>query len=257
MSNQYTKIKNQLDNVVSDIECCLIDGLSVNQISMLFGYGYSAIYNCIVRNGLKKYVSVKNIGKGTRYDEYNLQYNNNHKLTKEVLFKLYWEDLKDMYEIADTFNMSPSGVLYRLRKYNIPTRKRSEASKLLYKKNPELREVHRKNANNGVTGIFKKGNNYSNTGIERLFESYCISENMVYNRQFQIYPGGHRYDFLVNPNILVELDGVYWHDTDKQRIKDIEQENDARLNGYYIFRFTDTTIKETKGECFNDIKRHV
>ena len=257
MSNQYTKIKNQLDNVVDDIECCLIDGMSVGEISDFFGYGYSSVYNCIIRNGLNHYVSVKNIGKGRRYDAYNIEYNKNHKLTRDVLFKLYWVDLLDMYEIADMFNVSASGILYRMRKYDIPSRNKSDAAKLLYKKNPGLREIHRKNANNGITGIFRKGNNYKNTNIEKMFEDYCIFENIVYNKQFQIYPGGHRYDFLVNSNILVELDGSYWHDRDNQRIKDDNHDNEARLNGYIIFRFSDLIIKETNGGCFNVIKRYV
>lgn len=257
MGNQYTKIKNELDNVVHDIECCLISGLSVNEISILLDYGYSAVYNCIIRNGLKHYVSIKNIGKGNRYDEYYKKYENDHSLTKDVLFDCYWNKLMNLYEIADMFNVSASGVLYRLKKYDIKTRKTSEASKLMYERKPELREIHRKNANNGITGIFKKGNKYNNTSIERLFEEYCKLEDLVYNRQFQIYTGGHRYDFLVNGIILVEVDGVYWHDKETQIIKDNNHDKEASENGYFIIRFTDIQIKKTKGECFNEIKRYI
>lgn len=34
-------------------------------------------------------------------------------------------------------------------------------------------------------------------------------------------------------------------------------DNEARLNGYIIFRFSDLIIKETNGGCFHDIKRYV
>jgi very-short-patch-repair endonuclease/predicted DNA-binding protein YlxM (UPF0122 family) len=255
MPNQFSVITEEIKSLLPKFEELLKKGYSLNEICQKYEkYSYSGIYNCIKRNGLANYISTKNIGKSRTSKKRNEEYNNNHKLNKHTLEKLYWEDKLDLYEIAKLFNLSPSGVYYRIRKYNIKTRNRSDASKLMYEKKPELREVHRNNANIGKTGIFKKGNNYSNTWIEREFQRYCEENELKYERSFQITKNTHRYDFLVGNKTIVELDGLYWHNKPKQKNKDKLHEEFARQNGYSVIRFTDKQIKETKGECFKIIR---
>lgn len=255
MPNQYTKLTNEIDGKKDIIKKLLEDNYSVCEICNIMGYKYSAVYNCICRNNMKHFVSVKNIGKSRafkkRYDDYNI----NHVLSKEVLYELYVVKQKDLYEIAKIYNVSPSGVLFRMRSLGIKTRSKKEASKIMYDKKPELREVHRKNANLGITGVFKKGNNYSNTKIEQQFEKYCIDNCIPYVRAFQITKETHRYDFLIYGETIVELDGLYWHDKEKQKIKDRQHEDFALTNNYAVIRFTDKEIKETKGECFDGIRK--
>jgi very-short-patch-repair endonuclease len=256
MPNQFTKLKNEIDGKKDNIKKLLEDNYSVSEICNIMGYKYSAVYNCICRNDMKHFVSVENIGKSRtsrkRFDEYN----ENHILSKELLHRLYVIDKMDLYEISKKYNISPSGVLFRIKSLGLKTRTKSEAAKIMYEKKPELREVHRKNANLGLTGVFKKGNNYSNTKIEQQFEKYCVDNLISYKRPFQITKETHRYDFLIYENTLGELDGLYWHNREKQKIKDRLHEEYAIQNGYNIVRFTDKEIKETKGLCFERIKRH-
>ncbi len=255
MSNQFSVITKEIESKLYEIESMLKNGYSVNEIQKkLVKYSYSGIYNCIQKNGLSNYVSTKQIGKSRAYKKMLNDYDNNHKLNSETLFQLYNVEKKDLYEIANMFSVSPAGVLYRMKKLGIKTRNKSEAIALMYNKKPEVRERHRKNANLGLTGVFKSGNNYSFTWIEKDFLVYCENNNIPYKRPFQIVPDGHRYDFLVRDRIIVELDGMYWHNKPKQKEKDLLFEQQAKASGYDIVRFTDKEISETKGKCFEIIK---
>jgi very-short-patch-repair endonuclease len=256
MPNQNIKLTNEVKSKLSEIEKLLKEEYSVSEICKIMGYKYAVVYNCICRNGLKHLVSVSNIGKSRTSKKRHEDEEKNNPLSKDVLFNLYVTQKKDLYEISKMYNVSPAGILYRMRKFEIKTRTKKEATKLLYEKKPELREIHRKNANMGLTGVFKHGNNYSNTKIEQQFEKYCISNKIPYKRSFQISKETHRYDFLIYENLIVELDGLYWHNTEKQKIKDKIHEKNAIKNGYKIVRFTDKEIKETKGECFGRIKKY-
>ena len=255
MPNQYTKITNELNLKVEEIKLLLEEKYSVNEISNIIGYKYAAVYNCIVRNNLKHLVSVNNIGKSRTSKKKIEMYNNTHVLNKEILYELYIIQQKNLYEISKSYNMSPSGVLFRMRIFGIKTRSKKEAIKIMYEKRPEIREQHRKNANLGITGVFKKGNNYSNTKIEQQFEKYCVDYDIPYVRPFQITSDTHRYDFLIYEKLIVELDGLYWHNREKQKIKDKLHEEYAIKNGYEIIRFTDKEIRETKGKCFDRIRK--
>jgi len=60
-------------------------------------------------------------------------------------------------------------------------------------------------------GLLKKGK----TKIEIIFEDFLNNNNIKYKDQFRIYYDGHkhkRYDFyLIDYNLIVEIDGDYWH----------------------------------------------
>jgi len=257
MPNQFSVITKEIQLLLPEFEKLLKMGYTLNEIQQIHNkYSYTGIYNCIKKNGLSNYISVKNNGKSRTHKKRLCDFDNNHKLNKETLEKLYCVDKLDLYEISKIYGVSPSGVLYRMRKFNIKTRNKSEASKIIYTKKPYLREVHRKNANIGKTGIFRKCNNYSNTWIEREFEKYCIENNIKFQRQFQITQDTHRYDFLIGKKTIVELDGLYWHNKQKQKEKDKSHEEFAKQNGYVIIRFTDKQIKETKSECFKIIRNY-
>lgn len=255
MPNQFSAVTIEIESLLPEFKTMLEAGYSVNEIQQKYNkYSYSGIYNCIKKHNLSHYVSTKTIGKSRASKKRIEDYDNNHDLNSEKLNQLYCVEKLDLYEISKMFDVSPSCVLYRMKKFNIKTRSRSEANKIMYEKKPELREIHRKNANEGKTGVFKNGNNYSNTWIEREFQKYCEENNIKFQRPFQITNETHRYDFLVGEKTIVELDGLYWHNKPKQKIKDKSHEEFAQQNGYFVIRFTDKQIKETKGECFKIIR---
>lgn len=71
----------------------------------------------------------------------------------------------------------------------------------------------------------------------------------------------HNYDFKIEgTNLLVEIDGEYWHNTPEQQEKDRIFELEANQNGLTLLRFSDTIMRQTKNKCFvkvlNYLKEH-
>lgn len=253
MPNQKSHITEVLDSKINEIKNLLENGYSASEVARLIGYGYAGVYNAIKRHGLGNLIGVKNISRTKRnYLDSQIQF------TKEQLTFEYVDQRNNLYEIADKYGMSPSNVLNYMKKYGIETRSKSEANTILYeRRGKELREKHRQNAYNGISGIHVKGRKRNETWIEKEFEQYCVSNQIKYDKQFQINSKGHRYDFLIENSILVELDGNYWHNTEKQKTLDKNHEELAKSEGYDIIRFTDGEIKKTKGKCFDELERYV
>lgn len=248
MPNQNSHITNKIDNLITDIENLLLEGYSVSEVSKRLLLPYAAVYNGVKRHKLSHLVSVKNNGKSRSYKDYVQR---TQKFDKNTLESEYIDGKLNLYEIAEKYGVSPSGVLLYMRKLNIKTRNKSEASILMYEKNPEIREKLRQLAFDGITGIHNKNFNRRETWIELAFEDFCLRNSIKYHKQYQIFNKGHRYDFLIGTNILVELDGNFWHNTEKQKKLDENYNILAQDNGYAILRFTDQEIRKTKGKCFD------
>lgn len=250
-------IGKYLDSNIQTIREYLEKGMSVNEIRKLFDYSYSAIYNAIQRNNMGHLVSCIRGAKSETAKQYH---QSKSRFTEKMLIEEYIINRENLYSIAKKYNCTPANVLAYMRKYSIPTRNKSEASSLCYEKNgDELREKHRQNAYAGRTGIHMKGRRRRNSWIEQKFEKYCIENGIEYEREYQINGSGHHYDFLVKlvkNYILIELDGNYWHNTEKQKNLDIIHENIALQNGYNVLRFTDSQIKKTKGKCFDELRKY-
>lgn len=254
MANQFTKLNEEIDKRIDEIKNLLENGFSAAEISKKLEYGYSSIYNAIKRNGLSHMIGIEKNGKSrTKRDHIK----SIQKFDYDTLHKEYIINGLNLYEIAEKYGMSASNVLIYAKKFGIERRTKSEANKLLYEKHPELREVHRQNAYNGITGIHNKNFNRRESKIEKMFEEFCITNNIEYKKQYQINGKGHRYDFLIRNNILIEVDGHYWHNNEKQKTLDKQHEIIAISNGYDIIRFSDKDIKKTKGVCFEKIRRYV
>jgi very-short-patch-repair endonuclease len=119
------------------------------------------------------------------------------------------------------------------------------------------REKMREYANRGIIGVFMN-NDYKDTKPEKLFKKWCKLNDIVYEYQYKLRDDGHHYDFiLVDTKIIVEVDGEYWHNTDKQQAKDNMFDIEAEQNGYTVFRFTDTEIYKSKSKCFDILKEHL
>ena len=251
MTNQNTQISKELDNRKEEIRLLLEDGLSVKEIARNLSLGYASVYNAIKRNDLSSYVSVKNNGKSESSRTYQ---RNQSRFTEDILREEYELKKLNLYEIAQKYHTSASNVLLYMRKFGIETRTKSEASSVTYERRGEsLREKFRQLAYDGVTGIHVKGRKRTETWIEKLFEEYCKRKDIPYEKQYRINLSGHRYDFKVFDNIIVELDGAYWHNTDKQKALDERHDMLAKNQGYDIIRFSDILIKETKGMCFDRV----
>ena len=254
MPNQKSHITKSVNLNIKHIEKLLIEGFSVSEVSKTLCLSYAAIYNGIRRHNMSHLVSVSKNGKSKTSKQYH---NRIQKFDYDTLEVEYIDNKLNLYEIADKYNMSASSVFLYMKKLGISTRSKTEASLLMYEKKPEIKDTLRQLAFDGVTGIHNKNFNRRETWIEKTFEKFCQENNITFIKQYQIDGKGHRYDFLVLNKLLVELDGVFWHNTNKQKMLDEEYNRLAIQHGYDIIRFTDRDIKKTKGQCFNEIRKFI
>jgi len=110
------------------------------------------------------------------------------------------------------------------------------------------------------------------TDIEIVFEKLLEELEIPYQIKFRIYDTKkinfwfREYDFLLsNSNILIEVDGDFWHGNEEvfgelneyqknTQINDKIKEDFAKLNGYDVIRFWGSEIKNNTIEIKNKIK---
>lgn len=165
-----------------------------------------------------------------------------------VLYDLYFIQKKSLDEIAQQLGY-PSGarIQWEMKYYGFNRRTYKQAGTTLYEKNPEKRELHRRQFYEGITG--PKGN--KDTSLERCFEQWAMQQGIKLTKQFQIFPFGHRYDFLINgTNIIIEMDGVFWHSLPEHVERDNRFMETAASYGYRVIRITDKQVKLKANEIF-------
>lgn len=149
-----------------------------------------------------------------------------------------------MQQIADRFNCSASTICHYFAKYSITARTKSQNAKWIYENNEQYREyVKQRN-----TQTYLNRRKYS-TKPERQFAEFCKSNNIRYVEQYRKVGNYHPYDFfLPDYNLLVEIDGTYWHSSPAQKAKDLKHVENALQAGYNITRIDTTELAEQKGD---------
>jgi very-short-patch-repair endonuclease len=104
-----------------------------------------------------------------------------------------------------------------------------------------------------------------NTDIELEFKKELERKNIKYIQQYRIKEEGHMYDFyLPKINVIVELDGDYWHgnkntyselsDAQKRQFEiDKVLTQKALDGGFLILRFWGSDIKTKLRECMEEV----
>lgn len=170
-------------------------------------------------------------------------------LDTDLIIDMYTKDLLSARKIAEHFNVVQNTILRILRDNNVP----KNSQKLYW--TDDKREAQRQLCYDGVIGIHAQGDGaYRFTKPERDFAQWCEDNNVPYTRQYQIEKGMHNYDFKIEgTNLIVEIDGVYWHSTPEQKLKDLQFEEEANKNGLTLLRFSDIIINQTKTQCFEEV----
>lgn len=165
------------------------------------------------------------------------------------IIRLYTEEKKPAAEIAKQFGVVQNVILKRLHEAGVPMNNQGDYW------TDERREHQRGLCFDGIIGVHSQGpGSYRFTKIERQFASWCDDRNIGYVRQFQLQPKHHRYDFRIeNTNLLVEIDGEYWHTRPHQIVKDKIFIDEAANMGYDVLRFTDREMEATNLACFERI----
>lgn len=109
------------------------------------------------------------------------------------------------------------------------------------------------------------------TDIEQIFENILIGVGIPFQMKYRIYDKKkidfwfREYDFFIlDSNILIEIDGDYWHDNEnifenlsdfQKQIKENDRvkENFAISKGFRIIRFWGSEVKENKEQIKNKL----
>lgn len=74
----------------------------------------------------------------------------------------------------------------------------------------------------------------------------------LFNAPFSIKPqelllNKYKVDFLIDEDIVIEIDGYKYHKDEKQMLKDYERTRELQLAGYSVFRFLGKEVKKYNG----------
>lgn len=203
---------------------------------------YMKLYYYIKKN-CPHLVTTKSNGKSVKSRKYQksaIKFD----VTKEDLERLFFHDGLGQKEIAEIYNVSKSLVCMKMKDFGIDVRSAGQTRYWTKERRGHFSML----ANAGVFGVFRNENwKYHTTSIEVFFMEECDRLNISYKRQYPIERYGHQYDFYIEKyNLLVEMDGEYFHNMPHQQIKDMEQMRRSNELGYNIVRITDKQIKKNK-----------
>lgn len=128
-----------------------------------------------------------------------------------------------------------------------------------YNKSEKGREISRKNVKKATEAAAK-------TRISKqeiLFSLILANENLQFTHQFLIcytdINDKKRFwsvDLFIFPNIIVQIDGIYWHCRHKKGtlLKDWYQNRELKKQGYKVIRFWDFEINNDIEKCIKKVK---
>lgn len=230
------------------LQSMLDEGYSRQEISESIGVPYSRVYHRSMKSDIVVPKSRKH------FKRCKEAYDARKKviIDRNDIQRMYIDELMTVRDIAEHYGVGKHIIYERMVEYGIQRRAKSDATKLMISRNPQIREKHRKNAANGITGFHSRRD--TKTWIENAFFSWAASNGLGVTYGYQLRDGGHRYDYLIQgTNILVELDGVYWHTLERQRLLDNTFCKEADDAGYIVVRFTDTQIKRLGNSVFDKL----
>lgn len=218
---------------------------------------YHSLYKYIKRNRPNIALSITMNGKSSASTL--AARNKSKRPDADTLRKLYWTQGMTMVKIAETYEVSAGSVCNWFEELGIKARDYKE--RVMMWMDDAHKEHWRKLANDGKIGVHKWRGEWQGTKttwIEAALEDWLRQNNIEFVREFQIKKGAHRFDFWVKgTKLLLETDGIYFHNRDDQQIKDRTQEESAKEYGFIVLRFTDEDIRTTKGKCFEVIKNEI
>jgi very-short-patch-repair endonuclease len=111
---------------------------------------------------------------------------------------------------------------------------------------------------------------FKNTKIEQIIERELRLRNIKYTRQYYVKQARHIVDFFIEPNIVIECDGDYYHcwpgkyapDYYNKITKQLAREHwakDAELtcilieSGFEVYRFWEHEIYKSAKDCVENI----
>lgn len=104
-------------------------------------------------------------------------------------------------------------------------------------------------------GIYQILHQSNPSNIEKRLADYLIENKISFICQFRYEKGIA--DFFIKPNLIVEVDGDYWHNLPKVKIRDKKQTKFLESKGYKVLRLWEHEIKNNIDGCLNKVKLEI
>ena len=157
---------------------------------------------------------------------------------KEWLKVQYWKRSLSTLKMAAMAGCSSTTIQNWLAYYKIPIRNLSEAQKAGYDPTTLEGKTRRKKLSKAVKtswawGVFD-GVFQSPTSIEIAVSDALDMLDIEHEPQYRPNECSRIYDEFAPPNVLIEVQGDYWHSLDKMQRSDAEKAAWAHANGYHL-----------------------
>lgn len=219
---------------------------SLLEISDILSISYNLVYSSYKKH-YPENVGVKNNGSRV-YGRNKIGHNARQSISDDqhcIIRELYYTNKLTLKQIGKKYSCTAGAVLNFFKKHNIERRSNSEASFLIW-----TDEKRRVASENGVKNYLKSKK--TDTLPELRFKEWLMLNNLNYHAQYRKTGIPHPYDFFIPKlNLLVEIDGTFWHSVSLQKEKDTKQVEHAIKKGYNIVR-VDVTEVSKKNYDFND-----
>lgn len=98
---------------------------------------------------------------------------------------------------------------------------------------------------------------HKGTTLDFLSQEYVKANGKTYKVDFCVETFVNNSDeYYFNKPILIELDGHDYHSTKEQRNRDYERENNLKLAGYHIMRFTGSQVYNEPFSCVEKVYKY-
>lgn len=218
--------------------------LSAPQIATLAKCSSNSILRWLERFGIPR--RSPGIAVGTpRGDKKLLLYCN-----KKWLYDRYNKDKLTVPQIAELAGCNPQTIRRRMALYRLPIPSYTEAMLRRWKRG-DFQDTWDNKARKKLSIAIKKrhaegryaGTFQSPTSIEIAVDKALDELNLPHTPEYVIPGRGYRYDQLVHPNTFIEVQGDYWHSSEKVIANDAQKAKWASQNGYRVIPIWEHEIR--------------
>lgn len=104
-------------------------------------------------------------------------------------------------------------------------------------------------------GCYETSRRNNPSNIEKKLAGYLIDHNISFICQFKYKLGVA--DFFIKPNLIIEVDGDYWHNLPKVKERDERQTLFLEGEGYTVLHLWEYEINKEPEKCINRILEYV
>lgn len=182
----------------------------------------------------------KNNGKSRRSRDNQKARKKLQTLSRDDVVILYNEHGWTLKEIGKKYDTTAATMLRFFRENNIKTKTKTE----IQTKRMSCIETREKLRQSSIRAYLNRRK--FDTKPETHFALWLDENHIKYEKQWRHVGNGHPYDFfLIEFNLIVEIDGYYWHSKPEQQIKDKKHVQDAIFAGFDIIRINTIDVKSS------------